>query len=248
MIGYIRAMKNWRLCAAALSLSGSLSLLTTAAQASDRQDGTTGTTLNVDPSGDIVDLFAWMEPIQGQRLQLVLTVFPNADKTTSRFSNQTVYVIHTAARASATDPNPAPEVPIVCRFNNQIPQEFECLVGQVDYIRAAVGTSGNVSSSGKFQVFAGPRNDPFFMNTSGTSNAISNIASTVKSGARDAQGCHAFSTLEQVTVRQMLNPIPSMDSYRTQHVLGISISVDKSLLIQPGKTMLSVWASTNTAL
>ena len=71
-----------------------LTLFGQVAQAADHQDGPQ---VKKDPSTDITDVFAWMNG-GGDKVYLVMDVFPAADKAASKFSNTAKYVFHTTSR------------------------------------------------------------------------------------------------------------------------------------------------------
>lgn len=252
---------TWKTWAKALSVSV---VLTAAGSASafDRQDGpaaTNGPGTTPDPSTDINDLYAWKDPTTG-RIFFIMTVFPNADKTTARFSSSNLYVIHTNARASMNDTNPATEVSLICKFDNSQVQNVECWAGQqgqnpTEYLK---GPTGNrlASQSGNLIAQAQVRNDPFFMNETNLLAAMTSIGTTVttKKASRNAAGCYPFVAADLTTVHPATAgtgtlPAPPAavitDSYKTKNVLSIALSVDASVLIPGGKPVLTVWGSTN---
>ena len=195
-----------------------------------------------DASIDLIDLYSWMDP-NGQRLNLVMTTYPNADKSASRFSIQNLYVFHTMSRASVTDTSVVSDVPVLCRFDSQTPQGVECWVGDSEYAKGVVDAQ-TASQTGKLTVFAGPRNDPFFMNATGANQGINSIATTFKTATKDAAGCAAFSTTNQTTVRSNM-ATGGTDTYKSKNVLAIVVSVDIGLLTTTTRHIVSVWASTN---
>lgn len=241
---------TWKTWATAMSLGVMLTAAAPTAKAFDRND--VSSTVTMDKAADIVDLYAWMEPSNGNRMYLIMTVFPNADKMLSRFSPDILYVFHTYARSTALDPMADAEVPITCKFDTVIgTQGFECWAGK-EYLKGKVGATGQASRTGALQVFAGPRNDPFFMNETSLNNAMTvganSIQTIVQNGTKDAAKCVNFSTTQSMAVRSTMSPAGSMDSYRTQTVLAIVISIDPLILAPGNKKVVSVWASTNRPL
>lgn len=232
-------MQNWRTWLLAVPLYTLFGGTVPTVCASDRMDGPLAAS---DVSIDLSDLYSWMDP-GGQRLNLVMTTYPNADKTTSRFSAQNLYVFHTMSRASVTDTSITPEVLVLCRFDNQTPQGVECWVGDNEYTKGVVATQ-TTSPSGKLTVFTGPRNDPFFMNATGANQGISAITTAFKAGTKDVAGCSAFSATNQTTVRGSL-AAGGTDTYQGKNVLAIVVSVDIGLLTTATRRIVSVWASTN---
>ena len=232
-------MRNWRPWLIAIPLCTFFGSTLPTVWASDRLDGPLAAS---DPSIDLIDLYSWMDP-GGQRLNLVMTTFPSADKSASRFSEQNLYVFHTMSRSLITDTSIVPEVSVLCRFDSQTPQNVECWVGDSEYARGAVNAQ-TTSKSGKLTFFAGPRNDPFFMNATGVNQAMTSITSTVKTATKDAAGCAAFSATQQTAQRTAL-ATGGTDSYQGKNVLAIVVSVDIGLLTTAARRIVSVWASTN---
>jgi hypothetical protein len=235
---------TWKTWVSATSMSLALAAISPAAHAFDRKDGPA---VVADPSTDINDLYAWKDGATG-RLFFVMTVFPDADKNTARFSSSNLYVFHTQSRSGPTDTNPAPEVNIICKFDSAMPtQTVECWAGDKEYVK---GPSGNQlsSRSGNLSVMALVRNDPHFTNDTSLTAAINQIAGIVKPAARDAAGCFALNATQQTTLKTTLNPTGTVDTFKGKNVLAIVISVDPNVLVQANKPVLSVWASTNQPL
>src|SRR4051794_10987081 len=94
------------------------------AQAADHADGTTSI---ADPSTDIGDVYAWMDST-AMVLNMAMTVYPNADKTSSRFatSDRALYVFHVSAKASFADTATYPELTVVCSFSSAATQIVQC--------------------------------------------------------------------------------------------------------------------------
>ena len=140
------------------------------AHASDHLDTPT---VIADPAADIADLFAWTSA-DGRRLNLVMTIVGR------RFSDRLQYVFHVGSgeRFGETTTNTT----ILCRFDAA--SITECWAGDVDYLRGdASGPDGLAGRNGRFRVFAGPRDDPFFNNVTGTREALSAAAAALRRGA-----------------------------------------------------------------
>jgi len=188
-----------------------------------------------------------MQPTDAKRIYMVMTVNPDAQKTTARFNNQALYVFHTTALASPADQSPAPEIKIICRFDNNVPQNVECWAGSgtAEYVKGALDTK-LITKSANMYVEAGVRNDPYFLNQTAVDSSIASLGPIYKAGARDAAGCLAFTALQQPVA---LKPVAAQaDTYKTKNVLAIALSMDTAFLTQTGKTLISVWASTNKSL
>jgi hypothetical protein len=227
--------------AIALGLAA-VSLSAPAAQAWDHQDGTAVT---ADPTTDIAAVYAWMDP-QASRLNMVMTVNPSADKTTAKFSTTALYVFHTMAKASGTDTTNYPEVNVICSFNAS--QTIECWAGDNDYVTGNASVGNGISNqSGHLQVFAGPRNDPFFFNMSAFNNTVTLIKTALANkayGTADAAGCYTVPALVVPTVKSSLST-PNKDDFAGKNVLAIVVSIDKSIVTTQQHQIVTVWGSTN---
>lgn len=218
---------------AAVSLSAPIAL------AADHGDGSSAIS---DPTTDLGDLYAWMDST-GSILNLAMTVYPTADKTNSKFSNAALYVFHTMAKASFSDTGVYPEVNVTCSFNAA--QTVQCWAGVGEYVTGnASGSSGLVSQSGKFRVFAGPRNDPFFFNLTAFNNTATMIRTALPTLSRDAAGCPTISAANQTTYKNSLST-PTADSFVGKNVLAVVVSLDKTLVTTAQRQVLTVYASTN---
>jgi hypothetical protein len=228
---------------AAASLSAPL------AQAADHLDGPN---VKKDSSTDIGDLYSWMDST-AQVLNLVMTVNPAADKVTSKFSNSALYVFHISAKGSFSDTAQYPEYTVICSFNAASPQIAQCWAGYIgdysEYVTGNASAATLVSPSGKFKVFAGPRNDPFFFNLAGFNATAASIKAAYPGLTKDTAGCPtitAATTPNILGVKALLaSPLPSMDAFGGQNVLAIVVSLDKSLVTTPQRQTITVYASTN---
>mgnify|MGYP000682772688 CR=1 FL=1 len=128
------SIKSW---AAAVGLCATI-LVAPQASASDHNDGAA---VKQDPSTDIADLYAWMSPGAAgpNRMYMIMTVNPAANKTTSKFSTTAVYVFHTRAKAAYTDTSASTEINIMCTFDAA--QTIECWAGDDEYVPPPVAAS-----------------------------------------------------------------------------------------------------------
>ena len=94
----------------AVHLSAALGLLLQplASQAADHLDGAA---VKTDHATDINDVYAWTST-DGTKVNLVMTVFPQADAT-AKFSSAAAYVLHTASKASLAATTSVP-VDVIC--------------------------------------------------------------------------------------------------------------------------------------
>jgi hypothetical protein len=193
-------------------------------------------TVIADPAADIGDLFAWTSA-DGRRLNLAMTIVAH------RFSDRLQYVFHvdSGARLGATTAS----TEIVCRFDAA--GAVSCRVGDADAARGdAAAPSGLEGAKGRFRVFAGLRDDPFFNNVKGTRAALDRAGAALRSGAaRDAAGCPRF---DAATSRAILETWRQVDGGPATNFLAgwtsaaLVIAVDLDV-VGRGGPLLAVWAS-----
>ncbi|MEM1034086.1 MAG: DUF4331 family protein [Myxococcota bacterium] len=199
-----------------------------------------------EPTADITDLFAWMSP-DAQNLRLALDVFPLAGDGAA-FSTDVVYVFH--VNSSMGYGMTQTETPILCQFYT--PTEIECWGGGEYVVGDASAEAGITSASGAMRVFAGPRNDPFFMEFAGFTETTDIVKNAVAQNALtfDADGCPLLDSATGSALRGQLqsgpNDMPASDFFAGQDVLSIVIEIDKSVVTGAGP-LLGVWASTHQA-
>ena len=198
-----------------------------------------------EPSADISDLYAWMNS-DASKLNLILDVSPFASAG-SRFSDAVQYVFH--VNSSAGYGMPQRETLIVCEFDAA--NEVACWVGNSDYLQGdASATAGISSTSGKVRAFAGLRDDPFFMEFTGFTTAVSTVKGAAGGLSFDAEGCpNVDAATSGVLVGQLqagTNGAAASNTFAGSNVLSLVIQVDKDLVDGNGP-VLAVWASTNRA-
>lgn len=225
----------------ALSFDGS------PAFATDRQDGPAA---SMDPSTDINDVYAWMDPGAG-RVYMVMTVFPNAGPaatSTAKFSDKALYVFNTFAKTNYAEAIPANAVDtrVICSFDAA--QTIECWAGPNEYVRGnpkgSTGTGISSFPTGNLRVYAGLHNDPAFWNKAGFTAAITRYRG-LGNLAKNADGCPAVTQAQATNIVTDLRTPAATDTYAGQNVLAIVVSVKKELLVPNGKPILTVWGSTN---
>ena len=207
-------------------------------------DHADGPRASADPSADITDVFAWMSP-DARTVFLVMDLVRNATSA-SKFSDSVQYVFHTTSRASF-GATPSPEVTIICTFNTA--QKIQCWTGNAEYVTGdASNVNGIVTDDGKFRVFAGLRDDPFFFNLAGFKATGEIVAGAASSLTFDPAGCPA---LDAKTAALLVNQLgtapgggPAVDNFARFNVLAIVVAIDKSLVTQGGP-IVAVWGSTN---
>lgn len=204
------------------------------ARAFDHGDGP-GVLAN--PAVDIADVFAWMSE-DAQRLNLIMTVFPNAT-VGAQFSSAAQYVFHIASRASFGDADAA-GVDVICTFDAS--QTIQCWAGSTQYVTGdASSPAGIASADGKLRVFAGLRDDPEYLNLSGLSSlraAVIGVAGTLQF---DAAGCPTIDASLSAALGGLL--ATGTDAFAS-NALALVVSIDQGL-VTAGGPILSVWGSTN---
>ena len=193
-----------------------------------------------DPRADIGDLYAWTSS-DGKRLNLVMTIVGHS------FSRELSYAFHvdSGARFGHTTSSTS----IVCRF--PAATKAECDVGDADRVRGDANKPAGIDGrEGRFRVFAGLRDDPFFNNVKGARDAYQVAAAGLKRGvATDAAKCPAF---DEATSKALLDKWRHTDGGPAQNFLdgwtpaSLVVSVDLDA-IDDGGRMLAVWATTSTA-
>jgi hypothetical protein len=231
-------MRRFRFIALAIVM---LLFLSQSSRSADHVDGPEA---SADPAADITDVFAWMAP-DAQDVFLVMDLVRNAT-TASKFSDSVQYVFHTTSRPSFGTP-PSPEVTIICTFNQA--QIIQCWAGNDEYVTGdASNINGIFSDDGKFHVFAGLRNDPFFFNLAGFRETGRTIASVAGSLQFDPAGCPQLTAATAEALRTQLRTAPggspAVNNFDKFNVLAIVIVIDKSIVTKNGP-ILSFWGSTN---
>lgn len=229
---------------AALGLAVSL-LPAAPALAADHLDGAS---VKQDPSTDINDVYSWMSTDKS-KVYLAMTVFPNADKTTAKFSTAAYYVFHTTSR---TGTGAATPTDVVCGFDAT--QKVSCWVGSAtNFVSGdASNTAGISSTDGKIKVFAGVRKDHFFFNLDGYNQVRTNVKANVATvaAAFNANGCPtgagvaATLTAQQTQLGKSPTGGTATDFFANFNTLAIVLEVDTALLT-PGGSVLSVYGATH---
>lgn len=190
------------------------------------------------PQADIGDLFAWTS-YDARRLNLVMTLVGKS------FSDRIQYAFHidSGHRFGKTTDTTS----IVCRFPK--PTVTECDVGAADSASGdATRLEGLRGRHGRFRVFAGLRDDPFFNNVKGTRAAYQVAAKALRNGATvDAAGCPSFDAATSAEIFKQWSHTdggPATNFLAGWTSSAIVISVDLPLVTHGGK-LLAVWATTS---
>ena len=203
------------------------------------------------PAADITDLYAWNNEDQS-RVNLVLNLNHNAGAD-GAFTSGTQYVFHVHSMM-AYGAEESTETQIICQF--EAADNISCWVGDPaaggDFVTGdASAAAGITSASGGTRVFAGLRDDPFFMEFTGfvaATNAVKGVASGL---TFDAAGCPEVDMATSDSVVGLLQGAgadgmgTASDTFEGSNVLSIVLSVDKNL-INGGGPILGLWASTHS--
>jgi uncharacterized protein DUF4331 len=252
-----------------IAIAGVVAALSMTARAADHADGPSATQSLMDLSGDITDVYAFLD---GNNVVLIMDVGANATAA-SKFSNVVQYVFHVNGITGLSDTAPF-STDVICTFDTS--QKISCWVKQgatvVDYVTGdASATAGVSAQDGKLKVFAGPRDDPFFFNIQGfrkvtgfVAQNFAALAPTLTTG-----GCPqldgAGSPVSSAQVRALLKSqsdgttagvddfmkggtaaAPLGISTLSGNILALVVSIPKTTLNgNGGKPILGVWASTH---
>jgi hypothetical protein len=190
-----------------------------------------------DPSADIGDLYAWTS-VDGRRLNLAMTIVGK------RFSDQLLYAFHVDSgpafgRTTAT-------ATIACGFDRA--GAAECWAGDADHARGDAGApAGLAGRAGRFRVFAGERDDPFFNNVKGTRAALGAAIEARRGAPADAAGCPR---LDQATAAAIADRWRHSDGGPAVNLLAgwrsMALVIEVELgLVTTGGPMLAVWGGTH---
>jgi hypothetical protein len=219
-------------------------MVATTALAADHRDGDG---VKADPASDINDVYAFTE---GNNVVLAMTVSPFADKATAKFSDVTQYVFHVSSwdKFGGTQSS---STMVMCTFAAD--QTLQCWVGDAttvkDYVTGKVTSDAGITSAdGKVKVFAGPRADPFYFYLTGFNAARSAALGAINGGMvmLNPNGCPALTGPTVTALDGLLHTdVQANNDFAMANVLGLSLEIDKNLLIKNPDEVISVWASTN---
>ena len=216
-------------------LVGAAALAMTPVRASDHLDSPA---VIADPRADIGDVYAWMSP-DARRLNLVMTIVGHS------FSDRLAYVFHIESgrrfgRTTAT-------IDLTCRFVSAT--QTDCRLGKLDRAQGdASQAKGIGSDGGRFRIFTGLRDDPFFNNVRGTRAAYNRAVKALGSDGShyDAAGCPTFTRGQSA---QILDEWHQTDGGPATNLLrgwtpdSIIVSIDVAAVNKDGP-LLAVWAAT----
>jgi hypothetical protein len=216
-----------------------------AAIAADHLDSPTAAT-NQEPSADITDVYAWMTA-DAERLNLVAAVSANAGDD-AVFSDAVIYQF--AVSSSAAFGSGQESTLITCKFIDDT--NIECWAGDQYVAGDPSDPEGIVSEGGGLRVFAGLRDDPFFLEYNGFLNAVNAANAAVAAGdvEFDEAGCPLLTPEQGIALRGALTSgndgAPASNTFAGQNVLALVVQVDKSI-VDGGGPILGVSANTYSA-
>ena len=236
----MKAWLRWAVAVTALTAS-------TTALAADHRDGPGVVS---DPTTDINDLYAYLNP--GGNVVLAMTAFPVAEST-SAFSDAVQYVfnIDTGSAFGMTTES----LKLVCTFDAM--QMASCYLGTPgeearDWVTGdASDPMGLNSTNGTFKVFAGLRADPFFFNLEGFQDTVGTVISAAPTLTFDEANCpNVNPATSAVLVDQLqstaMGSMPAEDFFLALNTLAIVVELDPAVF-NTQHNMMSVWASTHRA-
>jgi Domain of unknown function (DUF4331) len=192
---------------------------------------------------DITDVYAWMT---GPNLNLIMDVSP-LDSGAHSFDPSVQYVFHLTSKAKlgATTPGDS-ETKVILRFaSNTSVQCWVTDAGGATTKNFVSGdpsiTAGITSKDGKLRVFAGQRSDPAFFNTTGLTNAATELGNDRMT--LDAADCPTILDAEASRIQSLLTT--GSDTFAAANVMAIVVQIDKALVNVDPNMKVAVWASTH---
>jgi hypothetical protein len=195
-----------------------------------------------EPTADITDLYAWMTS-DATKLNLVLAVNPDAGENTT-FSDAVVYEFSVSSSAGFGQPQESTR--ITCKFIDGT--NVECWAGNDYVVGNPSDPAGIVSDNRGLRVFAGLRDDPFFLEYAGFQAAIDTanaaVAANMVSFPAENQGCPALNADQQNGLLGALTADGrATNTFAGQNVLALVIQVNTEI-VNSGGPVLGVSAST----
>jgi hypothetical protein len=213
-----------------------------AALAADHLDAAENAANN-DPAADITDLYAWMTA-DATKLNLVAAVSAGAGPN-AVFSDAVIYQF--AVSSAQTFRGPQESTLVTCKFIDAT--NIECWAGNEYVVGDPSDPRGIASDSGRLRVFAGLRDDPFFLEFTGFSNAVDAAVGEVAADrvTFDAASCPLLSEAQGAALLGALTSgdggAPPSNTFAGQNVLALVVQVDKSIVDGNGP-VLGVSAAT----
>lgn len=227
------------------AILGCAALLAVPAFAADHLDSPADDTA-IGANVDITDLFAWTDST-ATKMNLALNVSPTGAVTS--FSDAAQYVFNIDSMAGYGMPSTPAQV--ICEFDAS--QDISCWGGGQYVTGDASTTDGITSAEGGLKVFAGLRDDPFFMEFQGFLDATAAATSVLDGAGQAIDGTCPALTPEQSTLLVenltgteddgMGNPTSPVDFFAGLNVMSIVVQIDTDL-INTGGPVLAVSAGT----
>lgn len=199
-----------------------------------------------EPAADITDLYAWMSA-DATKLNLVMGVYSDAGSNAT-FSDAVIYAFSVSSSA-AYGARPQESTRIICKFLAD-GVKVECWLGNDYVVGDPTDPDGIVSDNGGLRVFAGRRDDPFFLEYDGFLNTVDAAVDAVAAGAvtADGQGCPLLTPEQGASLRGLLTSgndgAPASNTFAGQSILALVVEVDKEL-VNSGGPVLGVSANTH---
>jgi hypothetical protein len=200
-----------------------------------------------EPSADITDLYAWMSA-DATKLNLVMGVYNDAGPEAT-FSDAVAYVFSVSS-SSGYSAGGQESTRVLCKF---LPDgvNVECWLGDEYVVGDPTNPEGILSDNGGLRVFAGRRDDPFFLEYDGFNATVDAAVEAVATQAvtADGQGCPLLTPEQGAGLRGLLtsgrNGARASNTFAGQSILALVVEVDKSL-VDSGGPVLGVSASTHS--
>lgn len=199
-----------------------------------------------EPAADITDLYAWMSA-DATQLNLIMGVYNDAGPNAT-FSDAVTYVFSVSSSAGYGAGNQE-STRIVCKFLAD-GVKVECWLGNDYVVGDPTDPEGIVSDNGGLRVFAGRRDDPFFLEYTGFLNTVDAAVDAVATEAVTEfnRGCPVLTPEQGAALRGLLTSgddgAPASNTFAGQSILALVVQVDKSL-VNSGGPVLGVSASTH---
>ena len=197
----------------------------------------------VEPTADITDLYSWMSD-DSAMLNLVMAVNNDAGQNAT-FSNALAYAFHIDSMANFGGDQT--EAIVVCKFADA--STVECWAPGDYAVGDPSSPEGIMSQNGGFRVFAGLRNDPFFLEYAGfLETEAAGVAAVVANEVTfDADDCALLTPEQGAALRDQLQSgpdgAPATDTFAGQNVLALVVQIDKTM-VNTGGPILGIWGST----
>lgn len=187
-----------------------------------------------DPTADITDLYAWTNA-NGTKVNVIMNV--GAFGSATGFSTAVSYAFE--IESSSAYGVPGTRSTITCEFYDSV--NIECW-GPGVYVTGDASDEAGISNDAEsLKVFAGPRNDPFFMESNGFGDAVELV---VNAGIQPDGTCPA---VDGATSNALLDALTAggspVDTFAGTNVQSLVVQFDKAL-VDEGGPILAINAAT----